>query len=392
MSTFGNFTVTRASTKLRIGSNGLYGSVANNVPALEFNADGSYRGTLVEPGATNLALYSQEFDNAEWTKTRTTVTANATASPDGATTADLIIPSVDNNTHFVNPSSFSFTSGTVYTWSVFAKASGYNFVNLAFDLGAFASTGRRASFDLSNGTVAAVQSGVTASISALVNGWYRCSITATANNTASVARGYFFVQSAGNAIPESYAGDGTSGIFLWQAQLETGSVATSPIVTTGSTANRVADVVSLTGASSLIGQTSGTIYCEINARNIVSSIFRRVLTISDGTTSNMIQITLSDTSSAVTAIVTVGGVNGASIVSTALTGVLKIAVAYANNDVAFYINGVQIGTDTSVTIPACSKVNIGSRADDTNILNDHVRAVALFPTRLSNAQLVTLTT
>jgi hypothetical protein len=71
---------------------------------------------------------------------------------------------------------------------------------------------------------------------------------------------------------------------------------------------------------------------------------------------------------------------------------LKMAVAYANNDVAFYINGVQIGTDTSVTIPACSKVNIGSRgSDDTNFINDHVRSVALFPTRLANATLASLT-
>jgi hypothetical protein len=385
------FTVTRASTKLRIGSNGLYGSVANNVPAFEFNTDGSYRGLLVEPGATNLALYSQEFDNAEWTKTRTTVTANATASPDGATTADLIIPSVDNNTHFVNPSSFSFTSGTVYTWSGFVKASGYNFVNLAFDLGAFAPTGRRASFNLSNGTVAAVQSGVTASISAVGNGFYRCSITATANATASVARGYFFVQSAGNAIPESYTGDGTSGIFLWQAQLETGSVATSPIVTTAGTASRVADVVSLTGASSLIGQSAGTLYAEVESPSYTSPL-RRVLSLSDGTANNRININIqSGTNRLYQLFVSNAGVTDANILQVSgATNISKISAGYALNDFVLYINGSQIGTDALSNVPATSRIDIGNLLGSEQFLG-WIRSVALFPTRLANATLASLT-
>jgi hypothetical protein len=94
---FGDFTVTRASTKNVIGSNGLYQSVANNVPAFEFNTDGSYRGLLVEPGATNLALRSQEFDDAYWVKgvggvaLAPVVTANNQTAPDGTSTADTVV-------------------------------------------------------------------------------------------------------------------------------------------------------------------------------------------------------------------------------------------------------------------------------------------------------------
>jgi hypothetical protein len=342
-----------------------------------------------------LALYSQEFDNAEWIKTRTTVTANATASPDGATTADLIIPSVDNNTHFVNPSSFSFTSGTVYTWSVFAKASGYNFVNLAFDLGAFASTGRRASFNLSNGTVAAVQSGVTASIIALADGWYRCSITATANATASVARGYFFVQSAGNAIPESYAGDGISGIFIWQAQLETGSVATSPIVTTAGTASRVADVVSLTGASSLIGQTEGTIFTEVVFSRIDGVVDRGIIELSN-TADNRISL-LKYRTNRVEAYVRTGGVDQADILpATVYSGTIKIALAYSANDIALYVNGVQAtNIQSNIAFSFTTELSalfLGSTVSASAFVNDRIRAAAIYPTRLTNSQLQSLTT
>ena len=359
---FGDFTVVRASTKLRIGSNGLYGSVANNVPAFEFNTDGTYRGLLVEPGATNLALYSQEFDDATWSKNGTaSISANTEVSPDGTTTADTLSGATgDTATTTTNTLQqvVSVSSSQTYTYSIFLKSAG-------------ATTCKITARDATTGNTTNLTVSLTSS-------WQRVSVVRSTGATTTQMN--------------IRVGGSDGDIFIWQAQLETGSVATSPIVTTAGTASRVADAVTLTGASSLIGQTSGTIYCEINARNIVSSIFRRAFTISDGTTSNMIQITLSDTSSVVTAIVTAGGVNGASIGSTALTGVLKIAVGYANNDVAFYINGNQIGTDTSVTIPACSKVNIGSRADDTNILNDHVRAVALFPTRLANATLASLTT
>jgi hypothetical protein len=387
---FGDFTVTRASTKNVIGSNGLYQSVANNVPAFEFNTDGSYRGLLVEPGATN-QIRNNSMAGAvvgtpgtlptNYLETLSGLTREvvATGTELGVNYVDLRFSGTSTDTSlriFMEAAAqIVAANGQVWTNSAFLKVVAAPQPPSSYLLEIFERTSA-GGFVTSGGTTVVPTSTLS-----------RFSATRTLSGGVTVER----VQPCFRAaISNGVAYDFT--IRIGWPQLETGSVATSPIVTTGSTASRVADVVSLTGASSLIGQTSGTIYCEINARNIVSSIFRRAFTISDGTTSNMIQITLSDTSSVVTAIVTVGGVIGASVASTTLTGVLKIAVGYANNDVVLYINGNQIGTDTSVTIPACSKVNIGSRADDTNIFNDHVRSVALFPTRLDNTTLATLTT
>jgi hypothetical protein len=70
-----------------------------------------------------------------------------------------------------------------------------------------------------------------------------------------------------------------------------------------------------------------------------------------------------------------------------------MALAYAQNDFALYINGTPIGTDTGGQMPInLSKINIGTSAVDLNPLNDRIRAVALYTTRLTNAELAALTT
>jgi hypothetical protein len=376
---FGDFTVTRASTKLRIGSNGLYGSVANNVPAFEFNANGSYRGLLVEPGATNLALRSQEFDDAYWSKVSLTVTANAGVSPDGATTADKLIPSTGAGVQ-QRIDRVSTVTNAVNTFSVYAKNDGYNFLSLRFG-------GAGAPFNLTTGAIGALGAGITAVSEALPNGWFRVSITGTPalNETVRIN-----VESS-LSVGTNLQGDGTSGVLLWQAQIETGAVATSPIVTTGSTANRVADVVSLTGASSLIGQTEGTLYAEVTTR-LTGCTAGKVIAECRTDANNRFRIIKSSTD-AFQVIVTTGGVDQASITSsTNQSGVFKVAFAYKLNDFAFYVNGVQIGTDVSGTVPTTNRIDIGATGGGDNQFNDHIRAVALFPTRLDNATLASITT
>jgi hypothetical protein len=177
--------------------------------------------------------------------------------------------------------------------------------------------------------------------------------------------------------------------------METGSVATSPIVTTAGTASRVADVVSLASASSLIGQSAGTLYAEVVALNFNSTTARRILSVTDGTTSNGIVLT-SDLSQNLRfrAFVRNSASNTAEITQSAdntANTVIKLALAYAVDDVAFYVNGASIGTDTSTAIPACSQVEIGSWIGGTQFINGHIRSVALFPTRLANATLASLT-
>jgi hypothetical protein len=154
-------------------------------------------------------------------------------------------------------------------------------------------------------------------------------------------------------------------------------------------------VINLSGAvSGCIGQTEGTIYAEVDIRTFAN--VGMIATISDGTASNRIDVykftdskiyfdRISSTQSAATG-----------LGSSALTaGIIKVAVAYKSGDTTMYINGAQVGaTQTQTfTFAALTKINIGvNRADNALFFNDRIRAVALYTTRLTNAQLAALTT
>jgi hypothetical protein len=394
---FGDFTVTRASTKNVLGSAGLYVSVANNVPAFEFNADGSYRGLLVEPGATNLVLQSQDFTTT-WATTLSTVTANQAVAPDGATTADLLVPN-SASTGRVDQNIGTLLNATTYTMSCYMKqhtaaldkiwlyvsdggaATGANRWGVGVNLvGGFALT----NYTTGTGSV------TSASAQNFGNGWYRIVVTGQVTSGMTTTS----VVSVRELLADAST-NGTNGVLLWQAQFETGSVATSPIVTTAGTASRVADVVSLTGASSLIGQTGGgVLYIEVDWRRASGQQF--LLSASDNTDNNRFQVYVSVTGD-LTMLGTSNGViqTTQGVSSAGFSGAQKIAFRYATNDAALYRNGSSVSTDTVFDISALgtlSKINIGARYNETDFANMWIRAVALFPTPLTNAQLTSLTT
>jgi len=219
-----------------------------NVPRLTYqNGGGGCPSLLLEKQSTNLATYSEQFDNAAWTKNNTTVTANATTSPDGTSNADKIADSINTSSAFYFYQSPATTS-TQYTSSGYFKKGEYNFVTLhAFGLNG-------AVFNLNTGVLVS-QSGGTGTIQSVGDGWYRCTFTFTAAGSA-----VFFSQSPAGNI--SYTGTIGSGIYGWGLQLEASSYPTSYIPTTSASATRVADACSKTGISSLIGSTTGSVFVD----------------------------------------------------------------------------------------------------------------------------------
>lgn len=182
----------------------------------------------------NLLLQSQTFDDAYWTKSDTTVTANAATAPDGTLTADKIVASATTAVHKIQRD-VSVSSPNAYTFSVFAKAAEYGFcsVNTGGSGGAGLSA-RTAVVNLTTGAlVSETVTGMT-TITALASGWYRISVT-TAAATGSGSPG-FFVEPLSTSTAGSYTGDGTSGIFIWGAQLEPSASLGSYVPTTTSAA------------------------------------------------------------------------------------------------------------------------------------------------------------
>jgi hypothetical protein len=383
----GDLTVTRATTATRVNASGLISSVASNVPRLDYT-NSTCPSILVERQRTNLLTYSEQFDNISWIKLNVSITANNGVSPDGNTNADTVIPNTNNDVHILRSNIFNQSGTTSHSW--FVKANGYSKVAVRES----ELVGNYAAFDLSNGTL--LSTNQTGSIVNYGNGWYRITLIDTTIGLLS--------QSSLVILPDSYttgnplinwSGDGVKGVFAYGATAEVGSYATSYIPTTTAAVTRNADVISKTGISDLIGQTEGTIYAEIKVNKLIGTASRYIFHLSDGTANNRIYMAFSGSSSNVLrGRIFNGGTLQCSIDTSTLTntGTYKLALAYKNNDIVFYVNGVQIGVDTSATIPTCSRVDLGQNYATASQFGDSINNANIWKTRLSNTELISLTT
>ena len=163
----------------------------------------------------NLIGVSEQFDNAAWSKVRATVTANTANAPTGALTADKLIATSVATDHKISKAVAGCTASVAYTFSVYLKQAGLQWVAL------YNAVGKGQYFDLQNGTVGGVFIGAPsdATIADAGGGWWRCSITAT-SATTTLTHVIFL---ANGATGYSFTGDDIAGVYAWGAQLEIGS-------------------------------------------------------------------------------------------------------------------------------------------------------------------------
>lgn len=275
-------TFSRSSSATYINSAGLVVTAADHEARFDHDpVTGECLGLLVEESRTNSLTHSEEFDNAAWTKTRTTITANAATAPDGTTTADKLIRGTDNNINVVYQAA-SLPQAT-YTLSVFAKKGEYTFCTLTLPNTKGWNADRWVSVNLADGSYTTSASAPTStSVVAYQNGWHRISITHPASATVARAGHIEARSSAGFGIQ---AGDGTSGIYIWGAQLEEGSFPTSYIPTAGSTITRSQDIAEITGTnfSSWYNQNEGSLVVEYSDQGFPKADggYKKIVTISE---------------------------------------------------------------------------------------------------------------
>lgn len=345
------------------------------------------KGLLIEEQRTNLALQSQTFDNAAWTKLNATVTANATTAPDGTSAADFVVPDTTNNQHGVFQS-VTTASGTAYTHSVYAKAGGYDWLYMTEGNNVTA----QASFNLATGALGTVSGtgSPSATITPVGNGWYRCTLTLTP--IASPHNIQFRAVNANGG--GAFAGNGTSGIYIYGAQLEAGAFATSYIPTVASQVTRTADQCSIVAPNFApwYNQSEGTFVASFDMAggSAALSSNRAVLVARESATSNHY---IYNGSGQVTGWTVVSGVDQAFLTTGAVVAdtVTNIAYAYKTNDFAASRNGGTVATDTSGTLPVPTALGIGSNSASSLFLSGHIRSIRYYPTRLTNAQLQALT-
>jgi hypothetical protein len=321
---------------------------------------------LVEPQRTNLALYSEDFtDLTNWFPTNVTTTANTTISPDGTLNADTA--NFGAGANGLN-SGNTFAGNSDVTISVFVKAGSISIFRIreSFYIGS------SCVFDLTAKTA-----GAGGRIEEYPNGWFRCSFT------YNLGVG----QTNINWIFDSNTAAGT--LFLWGAQTEAASTASSYIKTEASTVTRVADVVSKTGASSLIGQTEGTLFVDVNQGSLQEG--GRYQIISDGSLSN--RIVIYNSLNVINVFCSAGATFN--LTYNPPSGRLKIAFAYKSGLYSLFVNGIERATSAEAAVPTGLSVtglgvNEGTLAAESPSIG--YNAAALLPTRLSNAQLAALTT
>jgi len=360
----GDFVVTRATTptanlSTRVNSLGLIERVNDNVPRLDYPLGGAVNGCpalLVEPSATNLVLQSQDLTAGFWTPTTATINPNAATAPDGTLTADTLTATAINGQI---QQVYVGTPGTTYTVSFYIKRrTGTGTVNIR--------------------AVENVNTPVT-----VTSNWTRVSFSATATSTTIRV-----------GISLATSGD---EVDLWGAQLETGSVPTSYIPTTTQAITRGADVPRKTGITSLIGQSEGAVYFEVEVTDEARNKWFCSL---DSAAGSFIQMFITPTRTIAVQIQNNSSVVMTQLTSSALTvGYHKIAFAYntATNGCIMYIDGVQnpVATRTVVApgLPAFNNMSFGTYFSTTSdTLKAHVRAGAVYPNRLSNTELAALTT
>ena len=357
------FDFSRASSATVVNQSGLIETVGSGEPRIDFK-DNTKGALLLEPTRTNAITNSETFGSTGWSgfssgsAITTIVTNNYAISPDGTQNAQRIQFNLGGGTTASDRAAIRQSIGTQTDWflSVYMKSTNGTDQNILWHTGG----------DGSQTTVTGEWKRYTLNVNSIANSW------------------------AGLSLRGGISNVNTADILVYGFQAEQGSYPTSIISTSGSAVTRVADSCSQTAPDGVIGQTEGTVFVEFNVSSIESAGVYAGFRIFDGTDANKLEF-IYYPDGRLQAVAFVGGalVANINLASYGLTtGVHKFAFAYKLNDYVLYVDGVNVGVDTSASVPATSQFDLfrtnGGLLNYNNVL--------LYNTRLSNAELQALTT
>ena len=330
---------------------------------------------LLEPQSTNLITYSEDFSDASWGKSATTVSANSTISADGTQNASLI-QSTQTGTALVSVSYPTLTVGNTYTFSCFAKKGNNDWIRLAH----ISSGGTGCWFDLENGVVGTVNS-ESATIEDYGNGWYKCTNTFIA--TTSTGANLVFIGIC-DADGSTNAGIIGQNDYLWGAQLEQQSFATSYIPTQGAASTRLQDIATNSGNASLINSEEGTLYVDYKLVNQFPSF--PGIQITDDSLQN--QVSFYTYNNSLTYYVKSNNIN--TVLNTEALSEntdYKLAISYSYLETSLYLNGEKKASYLNKDMP----LDLRKIIINVNGNVSKYKALAVYKTALTDASLRSLT-
>jgi hypothetical protein len=376
-----------ATDYIETGASTAQAGILEDLPRLDYSGGASCPSLLLEPQRTNVIPQSEYFGASDWTKANVAVTDNATTSPEGVQNAALVYPSSSSSTKWgvkIEETKTGLTN-SAYTNSVYLKANGWRWVYIIDASGL-----KSVWFDLQEGVVGTEEANATGDIEPMGDGWYRCTIYTHASTTTYAYMGVYFSDADNSYVCTA---SGTNGVYMYGFQSEAGSYPTSYIPTMGSAVTRGKDSTSLTNASSLIGQTEGTIFIEAkvdttgqstNLINVNHSVTRAVVLNQQSNKKLRYQVYAS------------GGVVF-SIDSTIISsGFFKAAIVYKSGESALFVNGVKSGFSTNnftFESGGLNNIYLGAGINYYAAVNKNSTKQALvFPTALTDSECIALTT
>jgi hypothetical protein len=369
-------------------------TAAAGTARFDFNpVSGESLGLMKESESTNLVLRSEEFDNAYWTKLNTTISANTIVAPDGTLTGDKIIANSGNSVKYIDRA-ITTVASTTYSWSVYLKAGEYTSAVVYFISGTTPFENCTVTVDLLTGTLTggAGNAGATyvGSTSTNVgNGWWRISLTGSIGTKTNM-----LVRVYPNII-STFTGNDWSGLYLWGAQLEAATNASSYIPTTATEVIRLRDDISMTGTnfSSWFNNAQGTMLLDIIKPNTEpSNRFSAALFTS---TTNYIGLDygVNPSQAGVGYWRSSGTITTVAAPAVDMTGGGKYILTYTANDLTITAQGASVASAVPATvIPTMGQLNLGTQTGSTfERTLIYFRKVAYYDVRLPNAQLQSLT-
>lgn len=326
----GDMFVDRSSYANRVNSSGLLEYMSNNIPRLDYS-NGGCPSILVETQRTNINLYSKDLTNSFYNKYNSSISSNSTISPDGFTLADKVIENTSTSFHYVETTN-ALSSGQNYTISCFLKKAERTFGYI----GVYTFESKQIRVNLSTGVIEnTVGTWVSTSIEDYDDEWYRVIGTFSAGSTT-----YFFAGPSLDANTVSYAGNGTSGIYIYGVQLEQGSYATSYIPTESATVTRVFDSMTKTDIYNLVGVNQGTLFAEYKA-SVEGEVAKTISLYNTNSPNQTVYLNISATPGRIQGTLWNGSTSYTSFVTPVVqTDMNKIALIWGGGTMQLFVNNV----------------------------------------------------
>ena len=337
------FTTTRNSIGTRVNKEGLIEVVGNDIPRIDYK-DSAKGVLLLENSSTNLVTYSEDLNNFSTSNQNITINQNQITSPSGNLADKVEENNVDGNHAMRRLTGISVTAAQDYAFSFFAKKDERSIVGISNTIGG---ADKNAFIDIENGVILSSAFN-DSSIDNYGNGWYKISLTHTATNTADYDVRIYTSIEDGDFNHQGVVG---YGFYIWGISVEQSSYVTSYIPSNGSTVTRQADTASGSGNSEVFNDSEGVLFADISALTDDSSV--REIALSDGSSSNRIELRYGAASNRIQLVARSGGVVQSSISNEGNNIILnnKVLVKYKSNDFSLWVNGFEVGTDTSGNTP-----------------------------------------